>query len=35
MFPSLEDIQYLDVAEDSDEPNGVKFEDRDWEQHLP
>ncbi|KAI9008463.1 hypothetical protein CLU79DRAFT_512000 [Phycomyces nitens] len=36
MFPnSEEDINYLDVEEDSDEPFGIKFEDQDWEQNLP
>ncbi|KAL0077233.1 hypothetical protein F4703DRAFT_1743001 [Phycomyces blakesleeanus] len=36
MFPnSEEDISYLDVEEDSDEPFGVKFEDQDWEKNLP
>jgi hypothetical protein len=36
MFPNNEeDITYLDVEEDSDEPSGLKFEDQDWEQYLP
>ncbi|GAA5795183.1 hypothetical protein HPULCUR_000537 [Helicostylum pulchrum] len=36
MFPNNEeDITYLDVEEDSDEPTGLKFEDQDWEQYLP
>lgn len=36
MFPgSDEDIKYLDVAEDSEEEFGFKFEDQDWEQYLP
>lgn len=36
MFPNnLEDITYLDVEEDSDEPTGLKFEDQDWEDYLP
>ncbi|KAI8970790.1 hypothetical protein BDB01DRAFT_731425 [Pilobolus umbonatus] len=35
MFPnSEEDIIYLDVEEDSDTPNGIKFEDQDWEHYL-
>ncbi|KAI8140299.1 hypothetical protein BJV82DRAFT_671729 [Fennellomyces sp. T-0311] len=34
MFPDKEDIRYLDVAEDSDEELGLKFEDNDWEQYL-
>lgn len=34
MFPGKEDIQNLDVAEDSEDELGVKFEDRDWENHI-
>ncbi|CAO3692490.1 unnamed protein product [Rhizopus stolonifer] len=36
MFPNnQEDIVYLDVEENSDEPTGLKFEDQDWDQYLP
>ncbi|KAI8393406.1 uncharacterized protein BYT42DRAFT_5272 [Radiomyces spectabilis] len=36
MFPNTEeDINFLDLEEDSEEPFGIKFEDQDWEHYLP